>query len=475
MAALATTAGPPPAPAKAPAKAAPAGMTLEQLIGAPIDTAGITKVAHAQALADTGAVIGQLRANQAAINAQAAQRAQEATQASQGAAKFLAGLGLGPALQKGLVSAAGDQASLASGFSGQLKQTVGNQGAQVESAMKALGAPGGVPSTAASAGNAVYGVGGALPASALLAAAPMALALANQGPASLLTQGREQAIGTIGAGQKQAAAIDSQIGVEASKTPAIESKYTSQLTTAALKGKQDTIGNVLKLASQQALSDYRSATIAARAGDANAKVAAANAKASLPDPSLSRAVGVLVNAHGVPIAGGDGHPIVLPGFKIGPNGSVVKVSTTKSGTGGSSLTANSVASLVEKWHKGQPTTITELEPNKDANGNPVYKTKHTTSGQVGYLQGYKYLRSTGMDDSAARTALNTVYQRGDHGRAWLTNEEQATLKKAGRQSSVGYYQQQAWIGPNQVAALQKAGMLPPGELVNGRYFIHPGG
>lgn len=370
-------------PAKPPATTTTAPTTLGQLITTPLDMAPIIRHAHAQALADTGAVIGQLRANQAAIDAQAAQRAQQATLASKGAAGFLAKLGLGPALEKSYVSAAGDQASLASGFSGELQRTVGNEGAQVAAAMKALGAPGGAPSSAAQAGNAVYGVGGALPANAMLAEAPSAVALANQGPTSLLAEGRQAALGTIGAGQQRAAQIDQQIGMEAAKTPALESRYVSQFTTSAEKTRQDTIGNVLKLASQQSTDAYRQTQAQARADALNAtnayrqgllshdaytaETARINANLSAskvlrPSASLSKVRGIVVDSNGTPITGKDGQPIVVPGFTIDPKtGQPVKAPTV-SATISSGL-INDTAKVVSSWKSGQ--TGTNL-------GAPVY-------------------------------------------------------------------------------------------------------
>lgn len=161
---------------------------------------------------------------------------------------------------------------------------------------------------------------------------------------------------------------------------------------------------------------------------------------------------------------------VAPGFKA-QGGSIVKIGT---GSAAGGLTSNETAGLVQKWHDGKQTIVTEKQPETDSNGNTVYRDVRTSTDKVTYQQGYKYLRSRGETDAQARAALDTVYARGDQGRAWLTNDEQATLKKNGNQSTVGMYQGQAWIGPKQVAVLKAAGQLPVGELVNGRYFIKPG-
>lgn len=165
----------------------------------------------------------------------------------------------------------------------------------------------------------------------------------------------------------------------------------------------------------------------------------------------------------------------LPGFTRNAKGDVVKVSTSNPASKKKgALTDAQINDLVAKWHNGRPVTQSVKQPKPDANGNDVYRKITKQTGQVSYQQAYKMLRLYGKSDQEARAVLNTQYGRGDTGRGWLTNEEQATLRKAGRQPSVGMYQGHAFIAPPQVAALSKAGLLPPGEMVNHRYFIKPG-
>lgn len=162
---------------------------------------------------------------------------------------------------------------------------------------------------------------------------------------------------------------------------------------------------------------------------------------------------------------------LLPGY-VQQGGRVVKASASAASKG--TLTANEVSSLVQKWHDGKSTITSQEQPHTDANGNAVYRSVRGTADKVSYQQGYQYLRQHGQTDQQARTALNLVYGRGEQGRSWLTNDEQTALKSTGHQSTVGMYQGNAYLGPKQVAALKAAGKLPPGELVNGRYFIKPG-
>lgn len=246
----ATTTGGAATTAGAAGAAAAGGTGYSQLLAAasqPLDTAGIARQAHTAAFHDVGTLVTGIRQQQAQINADAQARAREIQAASLGAAKYLQGLNLGHGLSDSLKQAAGDQSSLAAGFSGQLQQTVGDAGAKVSAALDQLHAPGGVPSTAAQAGNTVYGLGGLLPANAMLAAAPYAQQQADSAPGQLVGYGQQEAIGALGAGKQQAQRLDSQITTAQGKLPALEHGYLSDLTAAATKGRQDQIGNVIDL------------------------------------------------------------------------------------------------------------------------------------------------------------------------------------------------------------------------------------
>jgi hypothetical protein len=134
-------------------------------------------------------------------------------------------------------------------------------------------------------------------------------------------------------------------------------------------------------------------------------------------------------------------------------------------------TPEQITNQIAEWRHGKTETV--------HNGDGSVTTQK--AGALTYQQAYQALRTVyRMPDKAARSALDTQYGRGEGGdpqghgaRAWLTNEEQTALKKAGRQAYVGYYQGHAYIAQAQMKTLQAAGHLPPGELVNGRYFIQP--
>lgn len=219
---------------------------LLQSASAPVDTRQILQTAHAQALQNTQSVAQGYQAQQAAIQQQAAQEAQNVESASGAAAKLLQGLHQGTQLANSYRSAANDQAGLAAGFSGQLQRTVGDESAQASKGLAALGSPGALPSTAGQAGNAVYALGGQIPANAMLANAPAAVAEAQGAVRGLVGYGQQQAIGTLGAGQQAANKLTPSILAAEAKTPALTQQYASQLLTAAEKDRQDAIGNAYK-------------------------------------------------------------------------------------------------------------------------------------------------------------------------------------------------------------------------------------
>jgi len=129
--------------------------------------------------------------------------------------------------------------------------------------------------------------------------------------------------------------------------------------------------------------------------------------------------------------------------------------TPKTGSASSTgkLSANEVQSYVRSLVK-QPSA------GQAARGvQPHFTTDYKTA--------YKYLRNQGVADASARAALNSVYPPGTAGRAWLPNEAQATLKKAGLQVSPGFWQGNKtlpYLTMNQYLALKQAGKLPAGHL-----------
>lgn len=153
---------------------------------------------------------------------------------------------------------------------------------------------------------------------------------------------------------------------------------------------------------------------------------------------------------------------VIAGYKRNPDGTVSKA--TK-GVAGKSLTPNELSSMVDTLYNGTTSSVRVKAPNPDANGNPVYRSTTKRTGQFNYQQAYQRLRALNVPDPQARQALDTVYKRGERGRAWLTNEEQSALKQSGLLPSAHRYKTLAYLDTTQAAALQAAGGLPAGEWI----------
>jgi hypothetical protein len=176
----------------------------------------------------------------------------------------------------------------------------------------------------------------------------------------------------------------------------------------------------------------------------------------------------------------------LPGYSRDASGTVVK--STKPAAAKGQLTDNEAAKLAQQWHDGKPTSVTRevIDPKtgkakvNQTTGKPVTETTTATTSSLKYGQAYAMLRTFGKTDQQARALLNTVYAKGDSGRAWVTNDEQAVLKKAGipYQAKVvkdGHGDDRGLLGPHQYQTLKAAGLLPPGQLTQeGWYVIAPG-
>jgi hypothetical protein len=145
------------------------------------------------------------------------------------------------------------------------------------------------------------------------------------------------------------------------------------------------------------------------------------------------------------------------------------------------------STAVQNWYTGKKGT--ERVPVLDADGKPVVN-KNTgvpiyvsrtgqATGRKTYQQAYRILTSKvyNLSDVAARQLLDQTYKRGERQRPWVSAPQRAVLTKSGLSPVASYYKGQkglAFLWPQQAQALQQAGMLPPGEMRNGRYFIQPG-
>lgn len=425
-------------PTAAPLKRPSAPVSPLAALFAPVDSTALAGQATDLAHANTAPIIAGLQGQQAYDTQLAGQRAGQDTSASIAAAKFLQGLGLGPKLGAMYRQAGQDQAGLAAGFSGDLQRTVGDQAAHVNAGLAALGLTGAASNTSAQAGNTVYGVGGLIPANAMLASAPAAVAAANAQPAALLGVGQQAASSEIGAGAQAAAKIDPQIAAALAKEPALASTYLGQFTKAAETGRQNNISDYIRQEGVDASQSYHTAELHIQAVKANndaayktAQLAAtkayrsgqlsvaefkattaankAAATAANPDSTLSGKVGMLVNPAGQPIPGADGKPQILPGFKPGANGLPVKVAT---GSAKGSLSQKNIIGLVDEW--AHPPThsqrVAVLNPDgtpvTNSNGVPQYVTKSVpTQSALSFIDATKGLIAHGVSQAQAFSAV----------------------------------------------------------------------
>ena len=178
-------------------------------------------------------------------------------------------------------------------------------------------------------------------------------------------------------------------------------------------------------------------------------------------PSLSAQAHIAVDSRGNP---------VLIGGKTVP-----WVTKTTSKTKTAKKVPTSVASMVKTWRAGKTTK------------NPDGTT--TTTGVVSFSSAYKRLRSMGYDDKTVRRVLDGYYKRGQFGRGWLTNEEQAALRAgqpyvSGPRVKVGNVgvttingHRQGYLTVTQATILRAQKMLPRGWTgrLNGTvvYYIDP--
>jgi len=397
--------------------------------------------------------------------------------ASRGAAQFVQGMGT--PVYNSYKDAATTLAGLSGGFSGALRDTAQTQADKVSADLNAVGSPAGAVNNAPALANVLYGMRGLQPASTLLNAGTAAASREAAVPQGLLGYGADLAAGALGAGRTAANNLTPQILDAQGKLPTLTTQYLNSLVNQASAqhkaGVEDALAsslitsrtnsanlNATKLSVQQKqfIAKYNQ-----QAAQFNAKQTNAANKQALPNSAQSRLRGYIADGNGNMIPGADGKPQVLPGFTV-KGGKIVKdTSATKAGK---PLSLTTVNSLVKNWYSG--TSSKQTDPTTG-------KTASTATGPVNYQRAYKMLTARGVTDQQARQALDAYYKRGQYGRAWLTNDEQAALKKFGRFTPAKVFQGHGYITPFQADALQKAGMLPAGEagVINGQpvYYIAP--
>lgn len=451
----------------------------------------LAATARSQANADVGAIVAALKAQQAQAQQLAAQRANQISGASTAAAGYLDKLNLGGRLADTLAQASKDQAGLASGFSGQLQQDVGNAAAKTNAGLAAINAPGGpMANTSAAAGDTVYGLGGKIPANLLLTLAPAAVAAANARPAQILGAGQQASVGAIRQGAQQVAALNADIQNQTAKLPSLVSSYLSRLTTADQRAVNDAANRYLSAGrldqsaqNADALNAYRQASLDStnayrQASLADRQAARAQAAAARSTRSSGSGISFIKDASGrtYVVNKTTGKVALAPGTLGQP-----RAGSGSSAKGAKPPTGSQLSGLVDSFYTGDtqnvrvPVVDSNKQPVVDANGVPRTQIQTKTVGQLTYQQAYKRLKALNVPEQQTLDLLNTKYQRGERGRPWLGAPERAVLAKVkGITPTAHYYKGHAYLDLAQVAVFKRDGGLPPGELVDGRYFIAPG-
>jgi hypothetical protein len=177
--------------------------------------------------------------------------------------------------------------------------------------------------------------------------------------------------------------------------------------------------------------------------------------------------------------GADGREFVAT---PGPNGTWTTKPLGGGGAaagGGKPMSVTQIGSYIKSIENTQRVRATNPQ------SGDVTTTTQTTGHKVGYQQAYRYLREHGVSDQSARDALAGSYMRGQDGRAWLTNEEQAVLRRAAAGGGAGAKRLTAvnldpvsrhrFLSPAQYNTLRAANQLPPGAFqatpVGSRYYV----
>jgi hypothetical protein len=213
---------------------------------APIDYSNLAKIASGRAASDTDALVAGYKTLQSDALTQAAARATQQGQLGLASSKYLEGLNLGGLAAGDYASAAAAERAAAAGYSGGLQQTVSDAAAKVQANLAAAGSPQTALNQGAAAGNALYGLGGNLPALQLDAIGPTVAAGLRALPAQTLGYGQQLAFGELGAGQQEASKLNAEIVTARAKQGALAASYLDKLSEVARQSGQDKIANYYK-------------------------------------------------------------------------------------------------------------------------------------------------------------------------------------------------------------------------------------
>lgn len=350
--------------------------------------------------------------------------------------------------------AIGQQTNLANAAAQSLRNV--NPNTQDQAILSAINAPQAQQAQVADQNNNTFNggaavgqyVGGVLPASSLQGQKLAATSFARTLPAIEGLRG-QQALSTALTNQ----AADRQ-KIDAMK-PQLIQQYQQSYTDALQKQQQlDYDAQSLGLKTQNQLFTQNVT---------KQKLAISKQAAGKIDSSVSKILGYASTANGSPVT--KGGKIIPVNASTGSQG-VAKVPT-----------ASQISNFVDAWKTGKTATVRvpvvdkSGKPVLNSNGVPQSQVKTVTVKQLQYGQAYVRLRAMGIKDKKARTYLDTAYQRGDQGRAWVTNEEQATLRKAKLPPKAKIVNGHGVLTVAQAHALQKAGQLPAGQQTSDGFYV----
>ena len=237
--------------------------------------------------------------------------------------------------------------------------------------------------------------------------------------------------------------------------------YNNDLFNQGLAGQKEAFNENLATAKQkqaQAAIDATLAKLGISQQSLNLKAQGQVQASKQIDAAASKVAGVLVNKAGKAILGANGKPIPVSGSgrtggtgvvspslsaQVGVavdghgnpvfvNGRTVPWTTSTSSKKGKTLSAASVGTFLRSLKK---TVSAGTTSRLNADGSRTSTPKTKTVYRMTFPQALKYLRSNGVSDKQARSYLDAIYARGQGGRAWLTNEEQAVLRAVARKQA----------------------------------------
>src|SRR6516165_9216122 len=442
----------------------------------------------------------QLPQMQAIQNAQAASQAQYAQQveSTKGYYQALASLmsGIGDQTRAGYSQAAGADAAFGKGFSDGMAQIQAQGGAQTSNLLGVAGAPAAQTAQATAdlggtgATNALYAVGGYIPATTMEREGAAFGAAADLLPLKEAGVGANTIQNLLAQQRVDNAKFAQQFSDLAAQVPGLSLQYGQQLATQKATAARDAFNQkiaVQKLADAElnaaALQRDRANQLAWTKWYGTKRTKLDNAKYQSQLAQNDRQYKLAVDKYNSSVAEANRRAGIA---QQNANTAQTRAQTAaaskkgQTGTGGQKLpSSKDINKIILGWYQGKRTS--QRVPLTDASGKqrtskagqPLWQTKYGTVNNVPYMSAYRQLLDQyGYSDQQARKLLNAVYRRGDYGRAWLTNAEQAALQKAGVSTDTGNVDvktgggkdlgSRGYINSNQVKALKKAGKPPAG-------------